>query len=72
MRVEILNLNFNIKDSIKSVSKTKKKNCWSLNINDYIVHKLRNGESIKTVKNETTVLQLTMSLTMSLVMNNTI
>ena len=40
MRVEILNLNFNIKDSIKSVSKTKKKNCWSLNIEDYIVHKL--------------------------------
>lgn len=40
MRVEILNLNFNIKDSIKSVSKTKKKNCWSLNIKDYIVHKL--------------------------------
>ena len=72
MRVEILNLNFNIKDSIKSVSKTKKKNCWSLNIKDYIVHKLRNGESIKTVNNETTVLQLTMSLTMSLLMNNTI
>ena len=29
MRVEILTLNFNIKDGLKIVSKTKMKNCWS-------------------------------------------
>ena len=29
MRVEILNLSFSIKDSLKIVSKTKTKNCWS-------------------------------------------
>ena len=27
IRVEILNLNFSMKDVVKSVSKTKKKNC---------------------------------------------
>ena len=30
MRVEILNLNFSIKDCVKSLSKTKNKNCLSL------------------------------------------
>ena len=29
MRVEIINLNFSLKDGVKSVSKTKKKNCFS-------------------------------------------
>ena len=29
MRAEILNLNFSIKDGVKIVSKTKKKNCLS-------------------------------------------
>ena len=29
MRVEILNLTFNIKDGLKIVSKTKPNNCWS-------------------------------------------
>ena len=29
MRVEILTLNFSIKDGLKIVSKTKMKNCWS-------------------------------------------
>ena len=30
MGVEILTLNFSIKDGIKIVSKTKMKNCWSM------------------------------------------
>ena len=29
MRVEILNMNFSIKDGLKIASKTKIKNCWS-------------------------------------------
>ena len=30
MRVEILTLNFSIKDDLKIVSKTKMKHCWSM------------------------------------------
>ena len=30
MRVEILTLNFSIKDGLKIVSKAKIKNCWSM------------------------------------------
>ena len=30
LRVEMLNLNFSIKDGLKIVSKTKTKNCWSV------------------------------------------
>ena len=29
MRVEIVNMNFSIKDGLEIVSKTKIKNCWS-------------------------------------------
>ena len=45
MRVEILTLNFSIKDNLKIVSKTKTKNRYStiyyIDYRDYIVHKLR-------------------------------
>ena len=44
MRVEILTLNFSIKDGLKIVSKTKMKNCWSTLCINYTV----NLESIKT------------------------
>ena len=36
MRVEILNMNFSIKDGLKIVSKTKTKNCWSTK--DHIIY----------------------------------
>ena len=29
MRVDIVNMNFSIKDGLEIVSKTKTKNCWS-------------------------------------------
>ena len=44
MRVEILTLNFSIKDGLKIVSKTKMKNCWSTLCINYTV----SLESIKT------------------------
>ena len=30
MRVELLTLNFSLKDGLRIVSKTKMKNCWSM------------------------------------------
>ena len=48
MRVEILTLNFSIKDGLKIVSKTKMKNCWSTLCINYTV----NLESIKTAHNK--------------------
>ena len=51
MREEILTLNFNIKDGLKIVSKTKMKNCWSTI--DQGLHYTVNLESIKTVYKKT-------------------
>ena len=59
MRVKILNPNFSIKDGVKSVSKTQKKNCLPY-IKDYGTV---NAEPIKAVDKEALEFQLTMSLT---------
>ena len=66
MRVEILNLNFSIKNGLKVVSKTKTKNCWYTI--DQALHCICisctvNLESMKTVYKETTESQRTISFT---------
>ena len=47
MRVGMLTLNLSIKDDLKTVSKTKIKNCWSMIVQgDYIVQKLHSKFNI--------------------------